>query len=463
MVREPLAMVVYEFGPFRLDAQRLLLYRDGAPIALGPKVVETLLALVERAGEIVSKQGLLGRVWPEGYVEEANLTQNVYVLRKLFRASRCAGAIETIARRGYRFTFAVRRLDAIPTPEHVPRRASRMALAAMAALLVFAIGAWAHGLSREPATPPMSAPAQLFTMGNFFLTLRTRSGVEHSVALFSRAIAQDPRDAQAFGARASAYAVMADYGYGASPSRDDRARARADASRALALDPRCGQAYAALGLLALDSGSGRGAVGDLQRAVALTPSDAAAHVWYGIALVARGRITEGEVELRTAQRINPLSIAATSWLAWVAYLEHRYDEAIAEAHEGLAVAPTRYELWITLGLAQEARGRQRPAIVAFTHYAQACRACRAEGAALLAYAYERLHLAAAARQELAIAATGPVRPEDLALALAVEGEHGMAIRRLARKMSNEDRIFALDDPRFGALSSTDRRLIEQQG
>lgn len=383
-------MVVYEFGPFRLDAERLLLYRDGAALALGPKVVETLLALVECSGEIASKQGLLGRIWPDGYVEEANLTQNVYVLRKLFRASLCAGAIETIARRGYRFALPVRRRDAVPTVERAPRRIGRMVLATAAALLIFAGGAWTHGLSREPVTPAMSAQAQLFTMGNFFLTLRTRSGVERSVALFSRAIEQDPRDAQAFGARASAYAVMADYGYGAATPRENRARALADARRALALDPQCGRAYAALGLLALDSGRAGSATADLQRAVAYAPSDAAAHVWYGIALVARGRIADGEIQLHTAQRLNPLSIAATSWLAWVAYLEHRYGEAIAQAREGLAVAPTRYGLWITLGLAEEAEGQRGSASVAFSHYARSCQACGAESEALLAYPDGRL-------------------------------------------------------------------------
>ena len=80
-------MSVYEFGPFHLDAERLLLVENGKPMQLGPKVVETLLAMVERDGEIVSKQALLDRIWPEGYVDEANLAQNVYVLRKALRAS----------------------------------------------------------------------------------------------------------------------------------------------------------------------------------------------------------------------------------------------------------------------------------------------------------------------------------------------------------------------------------------
>ena len=57
-------MSLYEFGPFQLDVERLLLLHEGAPVALGPKVVETLLALVEHPGEVLAKGALLDRIWP---------------------------------------------------------------------------------------------------------------------------------------------------------------------------------------------------------------------------------------------------------------------------------------------------------------------------------------------------------------------------------------------------------------
>ncbi|HEY4441429.1 MAG TPA: winged helix-turn-helix domain-containing protein, partial [Candidatus Elarobacter sp.] len=74
----------YEFEGFRLDVEQLLLLRDGEPVALGPKVVETLLALVERHGELITKTAILDRVWPDAFVEESNLAQNVHVLRRTF-------------------------------------------------------------------------------------------------------------------------------------------------------------------------------------------------------------------------------------------------------------------------------------------------------------------------------------------------------------------------------------------
>ncbi|MFY9663535.1 MAG: winged helix-turn-helix domain-containing protein, partial [Candidatus Cybelea sp.] len=104
-------MSVYEFGPFQLDEARLLLLDRGVPLPIGPKVVETLLALLEHPGEVFPKNELLARIWPEGYVDEANLAQNIYVLRKTLRGRWNAAAIETIPRRGYRFTAPVRRRE----------------------------------------------------------------------------------------------------------------------------------------------------------------------------------------------------------------------------------------------------------------------------------------------------------------------------------------------------------------
>lgn len=95
---------VYEFEDFRLDATHLMLYRNGEEISLTPKQVETLLALVERSGEILSKEFLMERLWANAFVEESNLNQNIYVLRKtLGETSDGKPMIETLRRRGYRF------------------------------------------------------------------------------------------------------------------------------------------------------------------------------------------------------------------------------------------------------------------------------------------------------------------------------------------------------------------------
>jgi DNA-binding winged helix-turn-helix (wHTH) protein/tetratricopeptide (TPR) repeat protein len=457
-------MVVYEFGPFRLDAQRLLLYLDGTPVALGPKVVQTLLALVERAGDVLSKRALLERIWPEGYVEEANLTQNVYVLRKLLRTHRCEGAIVTIARRGYRFTAPVRRLEASTGAPRPHRRRLRALAAGCAAALVLAgAAAWSYGLSREQAPGPMTAEARLYTMGSFMLSMRTSFSLSRSIGIFTRAVRSDPAVARDYAGRATAYALLADYGYGPGSRDQNRARARADVTRALALNHDCGRAYGVLGLLALDAGRDDEALSRLRTAVLLAPGDADAREWYGIALLSTGAVRAAQTQLQIAQRLNPLSVATTAWIASVAYLEHRYGEAVREAHIALAIAPNRYGLWITLGLAQEAQGSYGAAVASFSRYARSCSGCKAEAAALLAYTYARLGQLQTARFELSVARSGAARPEDLALALAVVGERGIVLRRLVDRMSLADRALVSDDPRFGALTSRQLRIFEGQG
>ncbi len=70
----------YEFGEFRLDAAQRVLFRAGRPIPLAPKVLETLLALVEHGGTLVTKDDLMARLWPDTFVEEANLRRTFFSL-----------------------------------------------------------------------------------------------------------------------------------------------------------------------------------------------------------------------------------------------------------------------------------------------------------------------------------------------------------------------------------------------
>lgn len=99
----------YRFGEFRLDATEHLLYRqDGEVVPLKPKVVETLELLVRGRGRLIGKDELMERLWPDAVVEESNLTQNIYLLRKVLGAdARGRNYIENVPKRGYRFTAEV--------------------------------------------------------------------------------------------------------------------------------------------------------------------------------------------------------------------------------------------------------------------------------------------------------------------------------------------------------------------
>jgi DNA-binding winged helix-turn-helix (wHTH) protein/TolB-like protein/Tfp pilus assembly protein PilF len=99
----------YSFGPFELDPVQRLLLRRGKPVPLAPKAMETLFFLVENSGRLVDKEELMKRVWPDTFVEEGNLTTNVHLLRKVLgKGSKGQEYIETIPRRGYRFTAEVK-------------------------------------------------------------------------------------------------------------------------------------------------------------------------------------------------------------------------------------------------------------------------------------------------------------------------------------------------------------------
>ena len=103
--------ISYEFGEFRLDAAQRVIFRAGRAVPLAPKVLETLLALVERSGTLVTKDELMARLWPDTFVEEANLTQNVFQLRKVLGEGQDkTNYIETVPRRGYRFMGDVKTL-----------------------------------------------------------------------------------------------------------------------------------------------------------------------------------------------------------------------------------------------------------------------------------------------------------------------------------------------------------------
>lgn len=102
---------LYEFGPFRIDPEERLLFRGEEPIPLPPKAFETLLILVDRSERVVLKDDLMKRLWPDTFVEEANLSQNIFVLRKaLGDSAQDARYIATVPGRGYRFAQKVRQV-----------------------------------------------------------------------------------------------------------------------------------------------------------------------------------------------------------------------------------------------------------------------------------------------------------------------------------------------------------------
>src|SRR5213082_3157966 len=117
---------VYEFGDFRLDAGKRLLWRADTQVPLTPRVFETLLYLVEHHDTVLDKERLMEAVWPDSIVEENNLTQNISTLRRVFGETPGSHHyIVTVPGRGYRFVADVkmREADGGPQPRRMPEAA----------------------------------------------------------------------------------------------------------------------------------------------------------------------------------------------------------------------------------------------------------------------------------------------------------------------------------------------------
>lgn len=351
-------------GVFTLDPARRLLLRDGRPVALGPKVVDTLTALVERAGELVTKDELMDRLWPNQFVEEANIVQNVYRLRKALASGGLTRAIETLPCRGYRFVAPVG-----PLPNRPPaRRANLLPWAVAAALLALPFA--------QVAPSPADAFARLhpesqqaYRLGRYHLNLRfSESEAERSLPYFRRVVQLDPSNPLGYSGLADAYLARFDT---ACDSTLAHCRATAklvtqNARKAVSLGPDCAPARTsyAMALYVFAKDYARSDV-EFKAAIALDPGYALAHHWYANSLLIRGRLAAARAEYATAIALEPTSPATYAWLAEDEYFSRHYDRAIRYARESLALYPARPLTWALLGLAYEQLGAMQAAHAAF--------------------------------------------------------------------------------------------------
>ena len=136
------------FGPFQFDMKQRLLLRDGKPIPLAPKAVSILSILLENHGKLVERDDLMNRVWPNLFVEEGNLSVNIFALRKILDAG-CNGGptIETIPKRGYRLVVPVEEISGTGSQESKVGVAGKEPPGAVAATAVRELE---RGVTRPP-------------------------------------------------------------------------------------------------------------------------------------------------------------------------------------------------------------------------------------------------------------------------------------------------------------------------
>ena len=165
--------MTYKFADFTLDTVERALHHSGSAVPLTPKAYEILLALVENAGHVTDKDTLLKRVWPDSFVEEANLSQHVFTLRRALGDTPTGAAfIETVPKRGYRFIATVQApsndgLPAVPPPaaqEPSRVRAFWLPSAVLLFLAVVFVSIFTFGRTRGPSSegaPPRAILAVL--------------------------------------------------------------------------------------------------------------------------------------------------------------------------------------------------------------------------------------------------------------------------------------------------------------
>src|SRR5579872_6742248 len=247
----------FEFGNFQLDRGSGLLWRDGAPVHLTAKAYETLCVLVENAGTLVTKETLLERVWPEGFVEPANLTQTVYMLRKSLGGSPDGRSyIDTVSGRGYRFVAPVNVVDEAEPQPAAARAPQSRARHQSAVWPAFVLSVSLLALTLHSSAPSgahrlqVSAEARRdYILGRHYWSERTPAELRKGLRYFQAALRLSPNFAQAYSGLADSYSAIGYYHpYGPERKRYFALGEEA-ARRGIALDPECAEAHASLAFL----------------------------------------------------------------------------------------------------------------------------------------------------------------------------------------------------------------------
>src|SRR5579872_3023372 len=179
---------LYEFGEFRLDAQNRVLRRGETAVPLTPKAFDVLLVLVQSGGRIVSKDELMKAVWPDSFVEESNLTQTIFMVRKALNETKDQRYILNVQGQGYRFLVPITeagagRPEEAPAPSYIeesvraipsdlripPAKGWRLAIVAgaVAAVLVTALAIWLWHSRRTSAEVPGKIMLAVLPFENF--------------------------------------------------------------------------------------------------------------------------------------------------------------------------------------------------------------------------------------------------------------------------------------------------------
>jgi TolB-like protein/DNA-binding winged helix-turn-helix (wHTH) protein/Flp pilus assembly protein TadD len=219
-------------------------------------------------------------------------------------------------------------------------------------------------LNKSKTVDPEAYEAYL--KGRYFWNKRTSEGLAKATDYFHHAIDTDPDYAMAYSGLADSYALSGDWEYGILSPQDAFPRAKAAATKALALDDNLSEAHTSLAfVLDLYDWDWASAEKEYQRALALNPGYATANHWYAWHLIVMGRNAEGIAELKKAESLDPLSLIISADLADALCIAHRYDESVEQSRKTIEMDPHFAVAHYELGQALEQKHKHDEAIGEF--------------------------------------------------------------------------------------------------
>jgi DNA-binding winged helix-turn-helix (wHTH) protein/Tfp pilus assembly protein PilF len=364
------------FGPYRLNLETGELFRSDALVKLQPQPSKLLVMLVERAGELVTRDEIRRNVW--GTDTFVDFDQSVNFCIRQIRTALHDNAdtpcyLETLPRRGYRFIAPVQRAAEPPgaarnaqrAPVGIPRLAlARGTLIALTALMIaaaaFGIEAFRH--SRPSVAIARCKSHQQVELGRFFLDKNLRAETTTAIGHFEAATKEDPECAPAYAGLADAYNQLAGVFIAGKPPANVRLLAIRAATRAIQLDPNSSEAYTALGYTTMHEFDWMQAETVLRHAIELNPRYTRAHLVYANYLAAQRRFKDAIAEARQALDLEPASLRVRQVLGWMLYFDRQYEAAIRELQTIVEMDRTFAIAQFHLGEALLVFGRSEEAI-----------------------------------------------------------------------------------------------------
>ncbi len=335
---------IYVFNEFRLDTttHRLTRADTNEIVSLTPKVAEVLIYMVENAGRVLSKEELLEAVWDNTIVEESNLSQSIFILRKMLgEDTKAPRFILTLPNRGYQFIAPIREEAGSGGSGH---------------------DAGQNRFVRRGTANPEAY--QSYVRGRFFWNKRTGVSLKKAVEHFEKAIEQDPNFANAYKGLAHSHQLLSEF-YAAATPNESPAKTESVLDNGIVVDARLAEAHAGLAYAeAFYDWDWEGAERSFKRALELDPDYATAHQWYADYLAVMGRFDESREHIERAIEVDPLSPMMASPLAGYYYTQRRYDELIRQAERVIELDPNFAYGYFYLGFGYEGKGRDAEAVAA---------------------------------------------------------------------------------------------------